>query len=82
MPKAIFVAKTHQQAWYWANQWGYYPNEWKFLPMRDGELDLHGYYRPECPVFVVGQDRFFYWYQMNDEFLTRGFTVYDGQDLR
>lgn len=80
MLKAIFIAPSYRQADYWANQWGYRESEWKYVSTRGEEHKLFGYHESEILVFYVGTR--FPDYATDFQIRTRGFTVYDGQDLR
>ncbi len=80
MIKAFFFASSYQEASYWANQWGFRQNDFKFINIRS-HTNLLGYYNPDIPAYVCGSeypsDRSLFW----RELVMRGFEVFDGQDL-
>lgn len=80
MIKALFIAPTYSEAGYWAEQWGYSKDEWSFaVSTGDWRSKIFGFYEPDYPCYIVGSEgpESELWRELE----SRGFTVYDGQDI-
>lgn len=53
-PRALFIAPSYQQASYWMQQWGYKPNEAKWLNPYDPS-SYQGY-RFREPIYFCGSE--------------------------
>ena len=79
MLKAIFIAPSFEQARYWANQWGYAAQEWKYARNDSAGHDLRGYRNPDIPAFIVGNRP--PTEQTIIGLTISGFEAYDGEDI-